>query len=149
MSGNVIFLGKKIFEIPPFFQTRPGDLGKTVHACSLHFSALKRMGGLKTKSTSSLAFYPRPLLISLRCSIFFSSRSSWEPFHSLVSVIHKHCHPSQSGCQETKNALTSLLMTSRQTPTTLDSNQCRMHYHVLFRKRDVFIHHLRNNVYYR
>ena len=48
------------------------------------------MGGLKTKSTSSLAFYPRPLLISLRCSIFFSSRSTWEPFHSLVSVIHKH-----------------------------------------------------------
>ena len=34
--------------------------------------------------------------------------------------------PSQSDCQETKNALTSLLMTSRQTPTTLDSNQCRM-----------------------
>ena len=41
-----------------------------------------RMGGLKTKSTSSLAFYPRPLLISLRCSIFFSSRSTWEPFHA-------------------------------------------------------------------
>ena len=34
--------------------------------------------------------------------------------------------PSQSDCQETKIALTSLLMTSRQTPTTLDSNQCRM-----------------------
>ena len=26
MSGNILFLGKKIFEIPPFFQTRPGDL---------------------------------------------------------------------------------------------------------------------------
>ena len=49
-----------------------------------------RMGGLKTKSANSLAFYPRPLLISLRSSIFFSSRSTWEPFHSLVSVIHKH-----------------------------------------------------------
>ena len=42
MSGNILFLGNKIFEIPPFFQTRPGDLGKKVHACSLRFSALKR-----------------------------------------------------------------------------------------------------------
>ena len=40
MSGNIIFLGKKIFQIPPFFQTRPGDLGKKVNACSLRFSAL-------------------------------------------------------------------------------------------------------------
>ena len=28
MSGNILFLGNKIFEIPPFFQARPGDLGK-------------------------------------------------------------------------------------------------------------------------
>ena len=41
MSENIIFLAKKIFEIPPFFQTRPGDLGKKVYACSLRFSALK------------------------------------------------------------------------------------------------------------
>ena len=41
MSGNILFSGKKIFEIPPFFQTRPGDLGKKVHVCSLRFSALK------------------------------------------------------------------------------------------------------------
>ena len=41
MSGNILFLGNKIFEIPPFLQTRPGDLGKKVHACSLRFSALK------------------------------------------------------------------------------------------------------------
>ena len=41
VSGNILFLGNKIFEIPPFFQTRPGDLGKKVHACSLRFSALK------------------------------------------------------------------------------------------------------------
>ena len=40
MSGNILFLGNKIFEIPPFFQTRSGDLGKKVHACSLRFSAL-------------------------------------------------------------------------------------------------------------
>ena len=38
-SGNILFLVNKIFEIPPFFQTRPGDLGKKVHACSLLFSA--------------------------------------------------------------------------------------------------------------
>ena len=40
MSGNILFLGNKIFEIPPFFQTRSGDLGKQVHACSLRFYAL-------------------------------------------------------------------------------------------------------------
>ena len=45
MSGNILFLGDKIFEIPPFFQTRPGGLGKKVHACSLRFSALKTLGG--------------------------------------------------------------------------------------------------------
>ena len=39
MSGNILFLGNKIFEIPPFFQTRPGDLGKKVRACSLRFYA--------------------------------------------------------------------------------------------------------------
>ena len=44
MSGNILFLGKKSFEIPPFFQTRPEDLGKKVHACSIRFSALKGAG---------------------------------------------------------------------------------------------------------
>ena len=47
MSGNILFLGNKIFEIPPFFQTRPEDLGKKVHACAERFSALKRRLGLK------------------------------------------------------------------------------------------------------
>ena len=45
-SGNVLSLGQKIFEIPPFFQTRPGDLGKKVHACSLRFSALNLAYGV-------------------------------------------------------------------------------------------------------
>ena len=36
---------KQVCEIPPFFQTLPGDLGKKVHACSLRFSALKGGGG--------------------------------------------------------------------------------------------------------
>ena len=45
MSGNILFLGNKIFEIPPFFQAQPGDLGKKVHACSLRFSALKDWQG--------------------------------------------------------------------------------------------------------
>ena len=44
-SGNVLLLGKKSFEILPFFQTRPGDLGEKVHACSLRFSALKQRVG--------------------------------------------------------------------------------------------------------
>ena len=58
MSGNILFLGYKIFEIPPFFQTRPGDLGKKVHACSLRFSALKKWTGLRSsygKISSPLA----------------------------------------------------------------------------------------------
>ena len=42
MRGNILLFGKKIFEIPPFFGTRPKKfLGKKVHACSLGFSALK------------------------------------------------------------------------------------------------------------
>ena len=45
MSGNILFLGNKLFEIPPFFQTRPGDLGKKEYACSLRFSALKSQVG--------------------------------------------------------------------------------------------------------
>ena len=44
MSGNILFLGNKIFEIPLFFQTRPGDLGENVRACSLRFSALNHYG---------------------------------------------------------------------------------------------------------
>ena len=44
MSENILFLGKKSFEIPPFFQTRPGDLGKKFHACTLRFSALNARG---------------------------------------------------------------------------------------------------------
>ena len=49
MSENILFLGNKIFEIAPFFQTRPGDLGEKVHACSLRFSALNVQNGLQEK----------------------------------------------------------------------------------------------------
>ena len=41
MSEYILFLAKKMLEIPPLFQTRSGDLGKKIHACSLRFSALK------------------------------------------------------------------------------------------------------------
>ena len=51
MSGNILFLGNKIFEIPPFFQTRPGDRGKKVHACSLRFSALKGSWGCSLRES--------------------------------------------------------------------------------------------------
>ena len=51
MSGNILFLGNKIFEIPPFFQTRPGDLGEKVHACSLRFSALNVNAAISTRAT--------------------------------------------------------------------------------------------------
>ena len=46
MSGNIIFLGKKMFENQPFFQTWPGDLGRKVHTCPLRFSALNTLTGL-------------------------------------------------------------------------------------------------------
>ena len=59
MSGNILFLGNKIFEIPPFFQTRPGDLGKQVHACSLRFSALKLSSILDRRITSFPGFFPK------------------------------------------------------------------------------------------
>ena len=54
MSGNILFLGNEIFEIPPFFQTRPGDLGKIVHARSLCFSALKAAAGEMTLAYSEI-----------------------------------------------------------------------------------------------
>ena len=57
MSGNILFLGNKIFEIPPFFQTRPGDLGKQVH--SLRFSALKLSSILDRRVTSFPGFSPK------------------------------------------------------------------------------------------
>ena len=59
VSGNILFLGNKRFEIPPFFQTRPGDLGKKVHACSLRFSALKTSANIQIFPPS----YGRSLLI--------------------------------------------------------------------------------------
>ena len=57
MSGNILFLAKKIFEMPPFFQTRPGDLGKkkfTHTHFSLRFSALKHVARIKFR-TQALA----------------------------------------------------------------------------------------------
>ena len=51
MSENILFLGNKIFEIPPFFQARPGDLDKKVHACSLRFSALNTIPTLRELET--------------------------------------------------------------------------------------------------
>ena len=53
MSRNILFLGNKIFEIPPFFQTRPGDLGKKVHACSVRFSALNPWPQIRHQSELS------------------------------------------------------------------------------------------------
>ena len=53
MSGNILFLGNKIFEIPPFFEARPGDLGKKVHACLLRFSALKYATRIRIHSSTT------------------------------------------------------------------------------------------------
>ena len=68
MSGNVLFLGNNIFEIPPFFQTQPGDLGRKIHACSLRFSALKSWTGSnfgQPRSQGRLVF-PSPSWITIR-----------------------------------------------------------------------------------
>ena len=41
MSGNIIFLGKKIFENPLFFKTRPGDLADTVYVTAKELTGLE------------------------------------------------------------------------------------------------------------
>ena len=66
MCGNILLLGKKIFEIPPFFGTRPGDLGKQVHACSLRFSALKS-GPRQPRPQGALRLGPRNFFLNLGC----------------------------------------------------------------------------------
>ena len=53
-SGNVLLSGKKIFEISPFFNTWPGDLGKKVHAYSLRFSS----PALKPSAHFANPFFP-------------------------------------------------------------------------------------------
>ena len=78
MSGNILFLGKKIFEIPPFFQTRPGDLGKKVHACSLRFSALKIKVSIRQSEAlltmpAQVHFLILPPLIALNHKLYFFS----------------------------------------------------------------------------
>ena len=86
MSGNILFLGKKSFEIPPFFQTRPGDLGRKVHACSLHFSALKSVTILANWTSNLTVLSRKSTRVEIRCSPLtfeFSSRSS--------SVLFKTC----------------------------------------------------------
>ena len=66
-SGNVLLLGKKIFEIPLFFQTRPGDLGKKVQACSLRFSALKCGRGKKSLKNPFLQNLHRDIIVRTQC----------------------------------------------------------------------------------
>ena len=85
-SGNVLLLAKKSFEIPPFFQTRPGDLGRKVHACSLHFSALKSVTILANWTSNLTVLSRKSTRVEIRCSPLtfeFSSRSS--------SVLFKTC----------------------------------------------------------
>ena len=67
MSGNILFLGNEVFEIPPFFQTWPGDLGKKVHACSLRFSALKCGRGKKSLKNPFLQNLHRDITVRKQC----------------------------------------------------------------------------------
>ena len=81
MSENTLFLGNKIFEIPPFFQTRPGDLGKKVHACSLRFSALKH-------ALRALLCRPRASLSTIKIQYQNGScRFLWKNLLYCVEVI--------------------------------------------------------------
>ena len=52
---------KNIFIIPKLFQTRPGDLGKKVHACTLRFSTLNKdprhPSGPKPSTSLNLGFW--------------------------------------------------------------------------------------------
>ena len=86
MSGNILFLGNKIFEIPPFFQTRPGDLGEKVHACSLRFSALKPYIGISENPLHIyvifLSFFSNFTLSNRASKILIKKESSACKFHS-------------------------------------------------------------------
>ena len=67
-SGNVLLLGKKKkIEISPFFQTRPGDLGKKVHARSLRFSTLKCGRGKKSLKNPFLQNLHRDITVRTQC----------------------------------------------------------------------------------
>ena len=92
MSGNILFLGNKIFEIPPFFQTRPGDLGKKVHACSLRFSALKPATGctFNVILTSSVQYdkilskFGQQQLVMVSYACFFNQSETGKYFEWIV-----------------------------------------------------------------
>ena len=82
MSGNILFLGNKIFEIPPFFQTRPGDLGENVRACSLRFSALNyysRFFGKSLEENKDLEEFCSQV-IKLINSILSTVDGGWGPW---------------------------------------------------------------------
>ena len=79
MSRNILILGKKIFEIAPFSQTRPGDLGKKVHACSLCFSALKK----------TCLWCCGSALLSLKCSSLWSSAGITVRCSGIKKVLSK------------------------------------------------------------
>ena len=79
---ETFYFRQKKFEIPPFFQTRPGDLGKKVHACSLRFSALNFQ-----------AFWVKPSpTLGL---VYQVKKADWYPFVPFVSVclysVHSIC----------------------------------------------------------
>ena len=98
MSGNILFLGNKIFEIPPFFQTPPGDLGKKVHARSLRFSALNRWidlflhspeFNLYATAINSQLVCLRPVVILI---IFLFKLLVFEPYCKLLGY-QQTCNP--------------------------------------------------------
>ena len=106
-SGNVLLLGKKSFEIPPFFQTRPGDLGKKVHACSLRFSALKSATILANWASNLTVLSSRSTWVEIRCSpLTFEERNSRFLNHHkhrsclpiLPSFLREECSPVPRVC---------------------------------------------------
>ena len=97
MSGNILFLGNKIFEIPPFFQARPRDLGKKVHACSLRFSALKAGLGWTRQRLSYRVTSVSPIAYEAvyeANGIFARRQGGWT--FCFVSALSLHQHKTNS-----------------------------------------------------
>ena len=86
LSVNILFLGKKIFKSPPFFQT-----GQKLHACSLRFSALncsRSLGAKQPRSHGSLLFVFRSKNHGGTGSRE-SWKRSWEPPHKFETGLLK------------------------------------------------------------
>ena len=77
MSGNILFLGNKIFEIPPFFQTRPGDLGKSSRMLSTFFRPEGSLTQHRGKTSTHAPGWAFPVSFSVTLSSQSLPRASF------------------------------------------------------------------------